>query len=76
MSRNLRNPNREVKMRLLRQSDVCALCGKKFTNMKEITIDHIIPLSKGGQDGPLNMQLAHEKCNMEKSNKYDETNNQ
>jgi 5-methylcytosine-specific restriction endonuclease McrA len=36
--------------------------------MKEATIDHIIPLSLGGQDTPQNMQVSHESCNMKKGN--------
>lgn len=35
--------------------------------MKEATIDHIIPLSKGGKDEITNMQLAHYDCNQLKA---------
>lgn len=31
--------------------------------MHEITIDHWIPLSKGGLDDLPNYRLAHDKCN-------------
>lgn len=30
------------------------------------TIDHVIPLAKGGVDGPENVQLAHRICNLRK----------
>lgn len=43
---------------------VCALCGKPITNMKDCTIDHIIPISKGGLTTIENCQLAHRKCNL------------
>lgn len=42
---------------------VCALCGKPITNMKDCTIDHIIPISKGGLTTIENCQLAHRECN-------------
>jgi 5-methylcytosine-specific restriction endonuclease McrA len=34
--------------------------------MKEITIDHIIPRSRGGADHLDNYQLAHFPCNQDK----------
>lgn len=54
---------------LLRKSNLCALCRKPIETMKDVTIDHIVPLSKGGHDGLTNLQLAHMKCNNEKGNK-------
>ena len=63
------NPNKKAKLHLLRQSNVCALCGKPFAKMDDATVDHIIPLSKGGRDTPDNMQLAHNWCNQTKGNK-------
>ena len=47
----------------------CAICGKKFHNIDEATIDHIIPRSKGGKNHWRNYQLAHAKCNVKKGNK-------
>lgn len=35
-----------------------------------ITIDHIIPQSRGGQDIIQNKQLMHRKCNQDKGNDY------
>ena len=45
---------------------ICALCGKPIANMKDCTIDHIIPISKGGLTTIENCQLAHYKCNQKR----------
>lgn len=58
-----------IRKHLLRQSNVCALCGKEFKLAKEVTIDHIVPLFRGGSDHISNLQLAHEHCNRDKGNK-------
>lgn len=42
----------------------CGICGKQING--EITIDHIIPLSKGGSSAPKNLQPAHRNCNLTK----------
>ena len=47
----------------------CALCGKPIETMKDCTIDHIIPISKGGLTTIENCQLAHKKCNARKGNR-------
>lgn len=47
---------------------ICALCGKPITNMKDCTIDHIIPISKGGLTTIENCQLAHFQCNQNRGN--------
>lgn len=53
----------------------CKLCGKPvdkyepYPNPKSASLDHIIPLSKGGTHTIDNVQLAHLGCNREK---YDE----
>lgn len=56
-----------IKRQLIQENGaVCSICGKPFSNMKEITIDHIVPLSKGGATTKDNCQLACLKCNQEK----------
>lgn len=47
-------------------SSCCACCGKS----ENITIDHIIPLSKGGLDTVFNVQPLCVNCNSSKSAKY------
>lgn len=41
---------------------VCALCSQPI-KFKHVTIDHIIPLSKGGLHCYENVQAAHSLCN-------------
>ena len=41
---------------------ICGICGKPV-NRYEFTIDHIIPLAKGGSNDEDNLQVAHEFCN-------------
>ena len=43
----------------------CARCGKRFT--WDATIEHVIPLSKGGTYDPENLVALCKKCNQEKS---------
>lgn len=62
---------RKIKRRLLRQTNDCGICGKAITLMKEATIDHIIPLSRGGGDRISNLRLAHGSCNSLRGNKLD-----
>jgi len=58
-----------------RDGFICKLCGKqvdvsfKFPNPLSPSIDHIIPLSKGGLHCAENVQLAHLGCNVSKGNR-------
>jgi len=53
-----------------RDNWICGICGRKINrrlkrrNPLSKSIDHIIPLSKGGSDSPINVQAAHLRCNM------------
>lgn len=42
---------------------VCYICSLPFKSMKDITFDHLIPLSKGGMSELDNFRLAHYECN-------------
>lgn len=52
----------------------CQLCGenvnmeKSYPDPMSPSIDHILPLSKGGTHEPDNVQLAHLRCNLKKHN--------
>ncbi|KAB8031797.1 HNH endonuclease [Fluviispira multicolorata] len=44
---------------------LCAYCGKKFP-IKELTLDHIVPLARGGTTAPGNVVPACRECNKNK----------
>ncbi len=46
---------------------ICQLCAEPVES--DPTIDHIVPLSVGGEDSPENVQLAHRSCNSSKQAK-------
>lgn len=49
------------------QRGLCACCRKPLG--ERYHLDHIVPLSIGGEHADRNMQLLRDKCNMQKSNK-------
>lgn len=58
---------------LKRDNNQCVKCGaspKKDKNV-ELEIDHIIPVAKGGNNDPLNLQTLCHRCNIGKSNRND-----
>lgn len=46
----------------------CALCNEPLSKAKT-SIDHIMPLSKGGEERLENYQLVHIRCNHRKGSK-------
>lgn len=56
-----RGPHGKVKRRLLKDA-VCAQCG----TTESLTIDHIVPLSKGGTHRIENLQVLCYPCNQAK----------
>lgn len=66
--RNKSNIRRWQRAHLVQKhGNICAICGEPFEKMRDITFDHITPLSRGGMDLPENYQLAHFKCNQAKA---------
>lgn len=45
---------------------ICPICGRRIYKNDELSIDHTIPLSKGGEDKIKNMKAAHLSCNLKK----------
>jgi Restriction endonuclease len=59
---------RETRELIYRSADGrCALCGRKL-QIDDMTLDHITPLSMGGNDTLDNIQCACKACNQFKSN--------
>ena len=60
--------NNTIKLRLLWENGKrCAICGKMIESVDDLTVDHIVPISKGGKREISNCQLAHKACNCNKS---------
>lgn len=58
---------------IIASQDICAICGLpvdktlKYPNPLSPTVDHIIPVTKGGHPSDIsNLQLAHRSCNRAK----------
>lgn len=58
---------RVVKNDILRRDDyTCQFCGQEFEGDK-LTIDHLIPIARGGLDEPTNYVACCEACNQKKA---------
>lgn len=75
----VRNAYQNARKKILAAQTVCGICGKtvdkrlRFPHPLSATIDHIIPVSKGGDPSDIeNLQLAHWTCNRQKSDKLAE----
>ena len=65
-----------ARLKILRTQTICGICGKpvdfSYKNPHPLapTVDHIIPVTKGGHPSDIsNLQLAHRCCNRQKSDK-------
>lgn len=45
---------------------ICGICGEDV-DPERFDIDHVIPLSKGGEHSYANVQVAHRSCNSRKA---------
>jgi len=58
-----------------RDEGLCGICNEpillsdKYPHPRSLSIDHIVPLSKGGNHAKYNLQITHWNCNVNKSNK-------
>lgn len=60
-----------------RDAWICQLCKKSvnpkltFPNPSCASLDHVVPLSRGGSHRAMNVQLAHLRCNTSRGNKVE-----
>lgn len=59
----------DIQKLLIKQNHLCNECK---INLTEYDVDHIIPLSRGGSNGPDNLQLLCPPCNGSKNDKTPE----
>ena len=52
---------------IAKSGNICAICGRPILN-NECTIDHIVPITRGGTYDDNNLQVAHKDCNLMKAN--------
>ena len=60
----------DVRAQYARQHGTCYWCGVKVG--RHYHVDHVIPLSKGGSNGPENIVVACPPCNLSKYNRSPE----
>ena len=72
------NPITSAELVMRDQSWECSLCGedvlfnRSWPHPLSPSVDHVIPLSRGGENVPENCQLAHLSCNVRKHNRLPE----
>lgn len=60
--------NRKYKKEIINKKyPVCYLCGKEINKIRDLSMDHVIPLSKGGKSTNENLKPTHKKCNQKKA---------
>lgn len=57
--------NRALRGKMLKKNDLCCICGNPMT-LDDSSLEHVIPLSKGGLNHPNNYALSHIACNLAK----------
>lgn len=48
------------------QQGICHYCGEKFS-ADELTMDHVVPVSRGGRSNKANIVASCKKCNNDKT---------
>lgn len=71
MTRHLHTPGLTNTLLFARDRNLCAYCGQQFS-MRDLSRDHVAPMSKGGKDSWTNSVTACLRCNTRKANRTPE----
>lgn len=52
-----------------RDNNTCVYCGRKRKSVKYLTVDHVVPVCRGGQDVLDNLVTACKPCNLHKGSR-------
>ena len=62
----------ELRRELFNANPTCAICKNEIHSFEDCTVDHMLPLAKGGRTRRENAQLAHRSCTARRyANIYD-----
>lgn len=63
----------DIEAQFKRQKGKCYYCGCRMTKKPYLpnsaTVDHVVPLTRGGRNSPDNLVIACQTCNLKKHNK-------
>lgn len=62
----IRDAHRPLAKAVVSGATHCAICGNPPTPEDRLTLEHIVPLSKGGTSEPANLAAVHFSCNARK----------
>ena len=68
--RRTMKPVDKLVLKKIMEQNICYYCGKEITGLK--TIDHKIPVSRGGNNKENNLVLCCKHCNSQKNDKSEE----
>lgn len=77
-NRSINNRKHKRKILYNRQCGKCAICGKQLqiddsTSIDDyLTLDHILPVCRGGSNGLMNLQGLCRRCNYQKNDKLED----
>ncbi|WPU65810.1 HNH endonuclease [Peredibacter starrii] len=55
--------NLSKRLRIWTKDPTCFVCKNEIINFTDVTIEHIVPKSKGGTNAPSNIAISHRDCN-------------
>jgi 5-methylcytosine-specific restriction endonuclease McrA len=67
-SRQARKRRNQVNAVVALHGDICWLCHRPIGSQERMTLDHVLPKSKGGKRTRDNLRPAHFKCNQRRGN--------